>query len=326
MNILLIAPVFYGYDEEIVKVLQKYYDCVYFCNEVPFSNQTRYKYIVKVFGFLKPLFWKRYAKRILDIINNKSITKILLIRGEEIPEFLFKEIYRTNPSIDITNYQWDSFRNNANAELICKYAAHNFTFDREDAERNKRYEYLPLFYSWKNVINYNREIKNDVLFFGSYSEERFNEVKNLITILESQGITYKILLYIPFLSFLTRVFTGCRIPYRYITLKTIKKDRYQLMAESCRCLFDLPSPLQKGATMRTIEALSLKKKLITTNRNLALDDFYSEDNILFWPITDYSLLKSFIYTEYNESHYSTLMSIESWLEKMNIIKRDSSSQ
>ena len=44
-------------------------------------------------------------------------------------------------------------------------------------------------------------------------------------------------------------------------------------------IFDIEHPLQRGLTIRSIEALGAGKKLITTNKSIVEEDFYNPKNI-----------------------------------------------
>ena len=63
-----------------------------------------------------------------------------------------------------------------------------------------------------------------------------------------------------------------------------------------RIQLDIQHPNQTGLTMRTIETLGAKKKLITTNHLVKEYDFYRPENILIVdrdnPIIDVEFLKS----------------------------------
>ena len=60
-----------------------------------------------------------------------------------------------------------------------------------------------------------------------------------------------------------------------------------------RVVLDLPHPMQTGLTMRTIEAIGSKKKLITTNVDIVNYDFYNPKNILLIERENINFDKSF---------------------------------
>ena len=70
--------------------------------------------------------------------------------------------------------------------------------------------------------------------------------------------------------------------------------------------------------MRTIEALVLKKKLITTNINIKYEDFYSPENFLIVDRARPVIPAEFLNTPYKEieSNIINSYSLESWLKKI----------
>ena len=69
--------------------------------------------------------------------------------------------------------------------------------------------------------------------------------------------------------------------------------------------------------MRTIEALSLGRKVITTNINCTMETFYHKDNFLLWPYEKDRLI-NFIETPFNEGSFNQINSLAEWLDKMEI--------
>ena len=71
--------------------------------------------------------------------------------------------------------------------------------------------------------------------------------------------------------------------------------------ERCKVVIDIQHPKQVGLTMRTIEMLGLRKKLITTNKDIKNYDFYNEDNICVIDRKNVLIDKKFIKSDYNQS-------------------------
>jgi hypothetical protein len=73
---------------------------------------------------------------------------------------------------------------------------------------------------------------------------------------------------------------------------------------------------QTGLTMRTIETLGAKRKMITTNVNIKKYDFYNSNNILVMDEHNLDEIEQFISHEYeplNDDVYKKY-SLHSWLE------------
>ena len=63
-------------------------------------------------------------------------------------------------------------------------------------------------------------------------------------------------------------------------------------------VFDMQHNQQSGLTMRTIETLGAKRKIITTNRNIKNYDFYNENNILVMDNNTLEDIEQFIKNKY----------------------------
>jgi hypothetical protein len=89
---------------------------------------------------------------------------------------------------------------------------------------------------------------------------------------------------------------------------------YKIYADS-RCVIDIENKGQHGLTMRTIELLGLKRKLITTNKDIVNYDFYNENNILIIdrknPVIDESFFEK-PYVMLSDEMYEKY-SLKSWI-------------
>jgi len=62
----------------------------------------------------------------------------------------------------------------------------------------------------------------------------------------------------------------------------LSKDQIANIMSVTKCVLDAPQAGQTGLTIRTIECLGAKRKLITTNSDIANYDFYRPENILIF--------------------------------------------
>ena len=69
---------------------------------------------------------------------------------------------------------------------------------------------------------------------------------------------------------------------------------YKVYSDS-RCIVDVENPGQHGLTMRSIETIGLKRKFITTNKDIVNYDFYNPNNIMvidrIKPVVDVSFFE-----------------------------------
>ncbi|PSU58198.1 hypothetical protein CTM80_17095, partial [Photobacterium phosphoreum] len=92
--------------------------------------------------------------------------------------------------------------------------------------------------------------------------------------------------------------------------------------EQSKVIIDINHSSQVGLTMRTIEMIGAKKKIITTNIEVVNYDFYRPENILvFTNSTSLDDINRFIKTPYNElcDNIYKKYSIESWIKQLIIL-------
>ena len=77
------------------------------------------------------------------------------------------------------------------------------------------------------------------------------------------------------------------------------KSLYEIYSKS-RCVVDVEDPGQHGLTMRSIEVVGLKRKLITTNKDIVNYDFYNTNNIFVLDRNNPVVDETFIDMPYKE--------------------------
>ena len=79
--------------------------------------------------------------------------------------------------------------------------------------------------------------------------------------------------------------------------KPIANEKFLEVYSKSSCILDIEHPNQRGLTMRTIETIGAKKKLITTNINIKKYDIYCE-NILIVDRNNPIIPSSFLTAEF----------------------------
>ena len=85
--------------------------------------------------------------------------------------------------------------------------------------------------------------------------------------------------------------------------------------DTSKVILDIQHPAQTGLTMRTIEMIGLKKKIITTNQDIVHYDFYRPENIQVIDRKNAIIDKTFFDKEYVEISRSIYekYSIRNWV-------------
>ena len=130
----------------------------------------------------------------------------------------------------------------------------------------------PVFYVPMQCDNYQKTI--DASIVGSYNTVRGKFIKQFNQL--NPEIALYSHYYINPLVFLTeRLDWSSRKEFKFHKLSY--NDMMALVAKSKACL-DVPHANQQGLTTRSIEALPFQTKIITTNPNIKLYDYYSAKN------------------------------------------------
>ena len=324
-NLLFIAPLFFGYYKEIIAELEKKnYKVDYVCDSP--SNSNVFKAINRISKNLTKIKNKKYYENsILPNIINKKYDIVFVIVGMtfSIPIEMFEELRKRNNSAKFIMYQWDGEKNIEYVKKYHKYFDRIYSFDRFDCEKNDNYIFLPLFYikQYENIGNKKNEYYvYDASYIGTAHPKKFkliNEMSNaLINEMPNQFIYH----YLP--SKLKYFYHKVKSKeYRKAKLNDFKYEKIPVdkmteIFQKSKCIFDSPQEGQNGLTIRTIECLGAKKKLITANQDIVNYDFYCEDNILIYDNNKidfnsnffkkgYKVLPKDIYQKY---------SLKNWLE------------
>ncbi len=325
-KILLIAPIFFSYYKEMIKELKQMgYEADYICDAPSNSN------ISKAIGridknLIKVSTRKYYDKKVLPAIRGKKYNDVLIVGGMTFaftPEMI-KKLKEMNPQARFTMYQWDSEKNLPYSTGIHPFMDQLYSFDPADCEKRATYKFLPLFYTElyeKIGSGKSCHYQYDCSYIGTAHPQKFQDVnamaKALREILPRQFIYH----YMP-----------SRLKFYYHKLfnpefKNAKMSDFETAAvpadeviqifKNSACILDAPQKGQTGLTIRTFECLGAKRKMITTNKDIARYDFYNDSNIYVFDgsiDTDNRFFHS-PYVDVSEGIYQKY-SLRAWLKNM----------
>jgi hypothetical protein len=279
-NILFLAPKFFGYELEIKKELENLGFKVNYYDERPKND-----FFTKIFIRLniKYLIQKKidlYYQNIIESIKNKRIDYLFLVNPETIDLDKIEQIKKQHPEIKVYVYMWDSVKNKKKSMQYLEVSDKFFTFDPNDIILNNKIKFLPLFYisDYENIAM-SKNFEYDISFVGTIHSHRYQVIKSI----QTKGL--KVFYY--FYSPSKILFKMQRLLYKNfreinskdISYKSLKKEEILKIIAKSKSVIDIEHPNQKGLTMRTLEMLGAKKKLITTNLNIKEYDFYTPENI-----------------------------------------------
>lgn len=299
---LLICPKFYGYEEIIQNELKKNFvkiDVIYE-NRDWVSLWHRFIYV-----YASSIKKKVIDKFYINTINKISadVDTVLVIRGSSLSTTVMEYLRRTfGKSCQYIMYQWDGVKNNPHILNVVDYFDNIYTFDIEDSKKYG-WGYRPLFFDSKKVKRTTKDI--NIAFLCSLHSQRAQILEKIKEYCCMHNFSLFTNMYCNKLVYFKWKYIGKKSEYRHTSNKDVSftslslEDAYKIYSRS-RIIIDYTHPNQTGFTMRTIEALGNRCKLVTNNQRIKNADFYNPHNIYIYQGTNIDIPIDFIYSEYEE--------------------------
>jgi hypothetical protein len=283
-RILFFAPSFFGYEREIASGMRVLGAEVDLFDERP-GNGFFTKALIRIRRSLLALRIAAYYNRIIERTRDRNYDYILFIKGEAVSAANIGLMRKLHPHAVFILYFWDSLRNNRNGRKILPLFDRVLSFDRVDCAAESLLIHRPLFYldAYRDCADI-QERDNDLLFIGTVHSDRFAFAKKVKSLCSNAGLRTKFIFFFqsPPLFVVRRLFDrsfrGTKVSdFRF---RALKKDDIASLVGKSSAVLDVQHPNQKGLTMRTIEVLGARRKLVTTNREVSSYDFYRPANVL----------------------------------------------
>lgn len=315
-KILFIGPIFHNYHTAIIAKLEEKGASVFFFPE------RKYGFIFKILNnFSRNLLVKYqglHYKQILKKINTENFDYLFVIRGYMIPINFISQIKHRYPNIKTIMYQWDAIRDNDYSAVIHLFDK-SITFDYVDSS-NLKIGYLPLFYT--NEIERLRkytDYKYDVFILSWYIKERYDLINKFVEANKNEECSMKILVYIPFSSYLKEILKFNFINLKYITFKPVERNSYLRYLSESRSIIDFSKKNQTGLAIRIIESIGAGRKIITDSMNIKNEIFYSKELVYCIEHSNLHIEKDFFEASLIDKELQTKISeysIDRWVEKI----------
>ena len=199
---------------------------------------------------------------------------------------------RAFPKARFALYNWDSIANHdylGRADLFDTVQ----TFDAGDAAKHG-FTYLPLFASRQFQGVPNRvDNPRSIYFVGNIvNPNRYRALDAFRAFCSRQGIDFR--LYMACTPVVRSWLRREKISPRGLSRGAIAPDKFRAMLETSNAVFDFANHAQTGYTMRIFENLCAGKKIVTNNRRIVRETFYSPDRILVVEDGDYAEVPRFL--------------------------------
>jgi len=281
---LLIAPHFFGYAIAMREELERRGRNVMVFADRP-SETTFMKALVRVSRTLAAHPIRRHTAAVIEKIRPHAahVRDVIVIKGEAVPQSAIRALRRLLPNARFVIYLWDSFKN-LPPETRHKLPLFDrcCSFDPEDCATDERLIYRPNFYlnDYCAAAAVERDI--DLIFVGSIHTDRFRVISEVAAAMPA-GTTFHRFMYHPSRTILRArrvlepMFWGT--PESAFAFTPLPSREVAALVRRSKAVLDVERRVQSGFTMRTIESLGARRKLVTTNAKVAEADFYDPANI-----------------------------------------------
>lgn len=317
-------PNFFSYPRDISNELHK----MGFKVDLFYEQPPLYVYLIfrKIYNYLGSSFlYKLYEiKLILSIsLRRRTYDYFLVIRGNILSGLLLNYVkkHKLNEHGICTYYTWDSFVNLNHKGKLGDFFDYRYSFDSIDVNNNHSYQLLPLFFTENfDIPDDDIDILYDVCCIASLNKYRYSIVKRIVE--TNPTIKFKIVLYIDKKLYKVKRKTDPffrELNTDWISFNLLSEQDIIQLYKHSKAILDITYKRQNGLSMRTIESIGLKKKLITNNQNIKTYNFYNQNNVFLYNDSDnmYDIDSSWINKEYI---YSDVIredySLHSWLIKV----------
>lgn len=275
------------------------------------------KALIKVY---KGAFWHKLRKYHRSLQEKlKSKTYDIVFTNSYLPVETIEGYRNTFPHAKIVLYLDDSVANTKDVENTFSHYDKVMTFDRGDS---KKYGigFLPLFFEDSYVKADNTELLYDLCFIGTIHSDRLKVIEAMEEYCAREGLRFYRFCFLQsrfiyYFYWLTQKEFRKKKP-SYFSYKPLPSSQVAEIILKSRAILDIQHPKQTGLTMRTIETLGARKKLITTNTDIVNYDFYNVNNIAIIKREKSQIARDFWdinYKEINEVVFAKY-SITNWVE------------
>ena len=332
-RILLMCDKFYDYDEKIKNTLLHLgAKDVVLKNAKFFPGSFREKISFKTFIFFirNPFERSIWTNKLIKEINDKKFDIFLCIENMSFKKRFINYLKSNNPEIKTYLFLWDTFETQQyRFRDYLPLFDYKLSFDRGDC---KKYglEYLPDFYL---PLTHTSRIKYDLSFFGAmHPGETANRAELLHKInMECKRLglnSYLYLKYTPIsskykkwgklLNYILGYSSYNKVLKRYISepymhSEAVSTDVVDAVYSQSKVILDISHPNRQGMTINCITALASGKKLITTNKFVTQEPYYSPLNICVIDESTPRLDASF-FCEHDFKVDMSYLRIDNWLK------------
>jgi len=315
-NILIILPFYFGYQKVIKTFLLNSGANIWMIDEDVNEFSFFYRSISVYFPTLYyKIVRNYYHKRFMALPSH--IDYVLVIKGSTLTINEMDYLKSKYKYAKFIMYQWDSVSNYPYAVNVSSWCDFCLTFDPIDAKKYN-WKYRPLFFDMQ--VCHKVETRDiDIAYICSLHSERVKLYKALLKMANREHFIFFDYLYSNRWTFYRQKYLKKNklfdISSKSVKFKPLSMERVAAIYDRTKVIVDFKFTNQHGLTMRTIESIGHKCKLITNNELIAKEDFYNSANIYIYnDVNNLEIPSDFLNSEYREipSEIYNKYTIEGW--------------
>lgn len=289
---------------------------IYIVEEPFISEDNRIK--ANFIRIAKKIGLKRFYTLFLQEWKEKLMEcDACIIFDQAYSESLVFAIKKFNPKIKINLYIWNISKNNQNFFRKItgkKDSIRIWSFDKVDCTKFGL-EFSPMVYNFNemdSICDSTSMLNYDVLFVG-YLKQRGALISEIYRLL--QDIDAKAYFYVVRSDSIHNNLTE-ELPFE-LHDSYLPYVEYRNILMKSRVVLDVTESDQVGLTIRTLETIRYKRKLITNNTDIKSYDFYNKNNIFIFGVDDLNTLPYFMKSPYIDVAPSLLKkyNFTDWVKK-----------
>jgi hypothetical protein len=279
-RILFIGIGFYDYETAIKRCLERFGASVSFFLEQPRWHQSSF---LRRFGAGLGIgilaSRNRFQRRLLKLIESIEFDYVFVIKGGLLSESFIAQLKAYNKHAEFILYQWDSIKRTPSVLRLCPYFNRVLSFDRQDCLEHSNFIFRPLFF--RVGVNSGEHSSStssyDLTFIGWLHSDRLGRLLEIEAEFRARGLRVHFYLYTGIGTYLRHLVRG---KHRFLHFRKLPFKHVSKVIAASKCVLDLPHPDQNGLTIRAIEAIGMRRKLVTTSSDIVNYDFYDRRNVL----------------------------------------------
>lgn len=321
-RVLYIGTPIFNYHQRIISEFEAQGYFVDFYNDRP-SESSWIKGMLKIKPSMMSSLIQKYFDKIMTETTGKSYDLVFIVNCKVLTPAMIQQLKRRQTSARFVLYMWDSLKLYPNSKTLIPLFNKAYSFDLEDCQQVKALTFLPLFYC-KVFEEVGKdcnpaEIEHDLVSICTAHPNRYKKMRVLFPVLEAKGLRIFSFMFLNKLqywynkAFVPEFKGASRHEFKF---KPLSEQQNLDMLRKSNSVFDMQHNNQSGLTMRTIETLGAKRKLITSNTMIKQYDFYNENNIFVMDEYNSSDIEQFIRHDYEpiDAEIYQKYSLHCWLE------------